>query len=120
MIVFASTFEEATWASADLNDRDFTFVDSTALPTITDVRTDFDLSISDKYRLLIEGTGITDTSTETVEVFVGEIKQTTTLVTSNLVEVEIDEKRNAYRDIARRGSILYFAIVDMSMIDPMY
>lgn len=89
LIVFASTFEEATFAT-NVN-RDFTFLDASALPTITAVTPDFSLSTSDKYRLIISGTDITDSSTETVDVFVGGIKQTTTSVSANQVEVQIDE-----------------------------
>jgi len=36
------------------------------------------------------------------------------------VERTINERRNEYRSVATRGSILYFAIVDMTGIDPMY
>ena len=42
------------------------------------------------------------------------------IIQAESLEVELNEKRNVYRDIARRGSILYFSIVDMSGIDPMY
>jgi len=39
---------------------------------------------------------------------------------SKIVEVEINETRNMYRDVSIRGSILYFVIADLSGIDPMY
>ena len=32
----------------------------------------------------------------------------------------IDEKREQYRPAATRGSVLYFAIVDMSQVNVMY
>lgn len=35
-------------------------------------------------------------------------------------EKQIDETRNLYRPVAYRGSILYFCIVDLGSIDPMY
>ena len=36
------------------------------------------------------------------------------------IEVEIIETRNQYRPVSIRGSILYFVITDLAMIDPMY
>ena len=32
----------------------------------------------------------------------------------------INESREKYRMVARRGSVLYFVIADLSLIDPMY
>ena len=32
----------------------------------------------------------------------------------------INENREKYRSVARRGSVLYFVIADLSLIDPMY
>jgi len=39
---------------------------------------------------------------------------------AKIVEVEIDETRNLYTNVAIRGSILYFVIADLGGIDPMY
>jgi dynein heavy chain len=39
---------------------------------------------------------------------------------SKIVEVEINETRNMYTNVAIRGSILYFVIADLGGIDPMY
>lgn len=39
---------------------------------------------------------------------------------SKIVEVEINETRNLYTNVAIRGSILYFVIADLGGIDPMY
>jgi dynein heavy chain, axonemal len=36
------------------------------------------------------------------------------------VEVKINETRDVYRVTATRGSLIYFSIVEMSQIDPMY
>lgn len=35
-------------------------------------------------------------------------------------EIEIDAKRESYRTVAFRASLLFFAIVDLSSVDPMY
>ena len=40
--------------------------------------------------------------------------------TNKVIEEEIDKLRNDYIPVAIRGSILYFVIVDISNIDPMY
>lgn len=42
------------------------------------------------------------------------------LAVAEVTEVEIDIAREAYRDIANRASILFFVLMDMSQIDPMY
>lgn len=39
---------------------------------------------------------------------------------SMIIEKDIEETRNAYRSISIRGSILFFVIKDLSLIDPMY
>jgi dynein heavy chain, axonemal len=36
------------------------------------------------------------------------------------LEKEIDQIRNSYRKVSIRGSILYFVIKDLSLLDPMY
>lgn len=33
---------------------------------------------------------------------------------------EIDKAREEYRSIAKRGSVIYFVISDLSVVDPMY
>lgn len=42
------------------------------------------------------------------------------LIESEEVEVTINETRFAYKDVSARGSILYFVISDLALIDPMY
>jgi dynein heavy chain len=32
----------------------------------------------------------------------------------------INENRENYRSVARRGSVLYFVVADLALIDPMY
>lgn len=39
---------------------------------------------------------------------------------AKVVEVEINDTRNMYTNVAIRGSILYFVIADLGGIDPMY
>ena len=58
---------------------------------------------------------------ETLEV----CKIESTNVTASLDEAElvnetINLTRNRYRTVAERGSILYFSIVELSQVDPMY
>lgn len=39
---------------------------------------------------------------------------------SEITEKEIDIKRESFRPVAYRSSLLFFCIVDLSIIDPMY
>lgn len=39
---------------------------------------------------------------------------------SKITQEEISKIREEYRVAARRGSVLYFAIADLALIDPMY
>lgn len=39
---------------------------------------------------------------------------------AEVTEKQIDESRNEYRPVAYRGSILYFCVVDLGAVDPMY
>lgn len=39
---------------------------------------------------------------------------------SEILEKEINDIRDSYRKVSIRGSILYFVIKDLSLIDPMY
>ena len=39
---------------------------------------------------------------------------------SKVTEAEIDKARESYRSVAFRASLLYFCILDLSGIDPMY
>lgn len=52
-------------------------------------------------------------------------KQTSVAIAERMAEAEktaemINENRENYRPVARRGSVLYFVIADLSLIDPMY
>lgn len=39
---------------------------------------------------------------------------------SIVIEAEITETRNQYAEVSARGSVLYFVITDLAIIDPMY
>lgn len=52
-------------------------------------------------------------------------KQTSIAINERMIEAEqtaklINQNRESYRSVARRGSILYFVIADLALIDPMY
>ena len=42
------------------------------------------------------------------------------IVFSVQIEEEVEKVRNEYKDVSIRGSVLYFVIKDLSLIDPMY
>lgn len=39
---------------------------------------------------------------------------------SEITEKEIDKTREIYRPVAYRASILFFTIIDLAVVDPMY
>lgn len=39
---------------------------------------------------------------------------------SKITEKQIDEARESYRPVAARASLLFFCIIDLTEIDPMY
>ena len=39
---------------------------------------------------------------------------------STILEEKIELTRSAYRDVSIRGSILFFVIKDLALVDPMY
>ena len=39
---------------------------------------------------------------------------------SQVLEAKIEKVRNSYTDVSIRGSILFFVIKDLALIDPMY
>jgi len=52
-------------------------------------------------------------------------KETSTAINERMIIEEAnakinDEKRENYRVVSRRGSILYFVVADLANIDPMY
>ena len=50
--------------------------------------------------------------------FAAEINQR--MKDSKITETQIDEARESYRPVAFRASLLFFCIVDLSTVDPMY
>ena len=63
-------------------------------------------------------------SSELIDILT-ESKKTSTEIAEKLkisekTEKEIDEKREIYRVCAKRASLLFFSLIDLSMIDPMY
>ena len=67
VIVFASTYEEATYA--DGVDNMFTFLDEDSLPTIGDYTKEFTSDL--KYQITITGSGMDSETTDSVDVFIG-------------------------------------------------
>lgn len=52
-------------------------------------------------------------------------KETSIAINERMIEAEqtakiIDENRENYRCVARRGSVLYFVVADLAHVDPMY
>ena len=67
LIVFASTYEEATFA--DGVDPMFTFLDEDSLPIIGDYTVEFTSDL--KYEITITGSGMDSETTDTVDIFIG-------------------------------------------------
>jgi dynein heavy chain len=42
------------------------------------------------------------------------------MIEAEITSKMINENRENYRIVARRGSVLYFVIADIGLIDPMY
>ena len=49
-----------------------------------------------------------------------ENKRIRSMKESEITEKEIDKTREIYRPVAYRASILFFTIIDLAIIDPMY
>ena len=89
VIVFASTFEEATFA--DGVDRAFTFLDTGSIPTISALDVTFSTSDPDDmyYQLAIAASDITDASTAAMDVYIGGIKQEVLSYTTDSLDVKL-------------------------------
>lgn len=87
LILFASTYEEAKCSASTC---ELTFLDSDQLPTLDVATASYDASVG-KHIINVSGFGIEDTSTDTVQAFIGGIEQTIRSVSATLVVIEIDE-----------------------------
>ena len=85
VIVFAATYEEAVWA--DGVDRSFTFLDVADIPTIDAFSIEFTTDLY--YKVTITGSGITDPTTTTVDVYFGGIEQEVLSVAAGQIEVKL-------------------------------
>ena len=70
MIVFASTFEEATCSASTC---DFKFLDTTDLATIERKSVSYDSSVG-TYRIEVNGYDIPDVSTDTIQCYIGGVE----------------------------------------------
>ena len=79
---------------------------------------------ADILKRLSESTGNILDNTELIDTLATS-KTTSTVIKERVqeattTEVTINQARNGYRRAARRGSIIYFVIADLSRVDPMY
>ena len=87
VIVFASTFEEATFA--DGVDRSFTFLDTSAIPSVSGYSVAWDPALY--YEVTIDGAGITDTDPANVDIYFGGTKQTVLSVDAVSIKVRLTD-----------------------------
>ena len=87
VIVFASTFEEATFA--DGLDRDFTFLDTGAIPSVSGYAVEWLAAPDLYYKVTINGAGITDTDPAKVDIYFGGTKQEVLSVAADKIEVKL-------------------------------
>lgn len=81
--------------------------------------------LEDKILKLVSEAGEDILEDEELIITLDQSKQTSITINERMVEAEqtallINKNRENYRTIARRGSILYFVIADLALIDPMY
>jgi dynein heavy chain len=62
---------------------------------------------------------------EELIITLGQSKTTSDFINERMIVAEetakiIDATRESYRSVAKRGSVLYFVIADLSNVDPMY
>lgn len=81
--------------------------------------------LEDKILKLVSEAGEDILEDEELIITLDQSKQTSITINERMVEAEqtallINKNRENYRSIAKRGSILYFVIADLSLIDPMY
>ncbi len=81
--------------------------------------------LEDKILKLVSEAGEDILEDEELIITLDQSKQTSITINERMVEAEqtallINKNRESYRSVARRGSILYFVIADLALIDPMY
>lgn len=81
--------------------------------------------LEDKILKLVSEAGEDILEDEELIITLDQSKQTSIAINERMIEAEqtaklINENREKYRMVARRGSVLYFVIADLSLIDPMY
>lgn len=81
--------------------------------------------LEDKILKLVSEAGEDILDDEELIITLDQSKQTSIAINERMVEAEqtailINENREKYRMVARRGSVLYFVIADLALIDPMY
>ena len=90
MIVFASTFEEATCSASTC---DFEFLETTSLATIERKSVSYDSS-SGTHRIEVNGYDISDVSTDTVQCFIGGVEQDVVSVGATSVIINVNEVKS--------------------------
>ena len=81
--------------------------------------------LEDKILKLVSEAGEDILEDEELIITLDQSKQTSITINERMAEAEqtailINKNRESYRSVARRGSILYFVIADLALIDPMY
>lgn len=81
--------------------------------------------LEDKILKLVSEAGEDILEDEELIITLDQSKQTSIAINERMVEAEetaklINKNRESYRSVAQRGSILYFVIADLALIDPMY
>ena len=90
MIVFASTFEEATCSASTC---DFQFLETTDLATIENKSVSYSSS-EGTYVIEVNGYDITDVSIDTVQCYIGGVEQTVVSVSATEVIIHVDEVKS--------------------------
>lgn len=81
--------------------------------------------LEDKILKLVSEAGEDILEDEELIITLDQSKQTSIAINERMIEAEqtaklINQNRESYRSVAQRGSILYFVIADLALIDPMY
>ena len=94
MIVFASTFEEATCSASTC---DFKFLDTTDLATIERKSVSYDSSVG-TYRIEVNGYDIPDVSTDTIQCYIGGVEQFVVSVEPTFVIINVNEVKSGLEE----------------------